>query len=154
MSQPIRGKVARILNSRELALNLGLEDGVMVGMFFDILDPIGEDIADPDTGEIIGSLERPKVRVKIIRAQERLSVATTFRKRRLNIGGAGLANTTRFAGSALSGLFLPPEFTTKQETLKTQEKTWEDLSEENSYVKTGDPAVQVMEPVDETVESS
>jgi hypothetical protein len=151
MSKPIRGKVARILNSKELALNLGAEDGVRIGMYFDILDPIGEDITDPDTGEVIGSLERPKVRVKIIRVQERLSVATTYRKKKINVGGAGLGSTPRFAGSALTGLFLPPEFLTWQETLKTQEKTWEDLSEENSYVKTGDPAVQVMEQVDETV---
>jgi hypothetical protein len=151
MSKPIRGKVARILNSKELALNLGAEDGVRIGMYFDILDPIGEDITDPDTGEVIGSLERPKVRVKIIRVQERLSVATTYRKKKINVGGAGLGSTPRFAGSALTGLFLPPEFLAWQETLKTQEKTWEDLSEENSYVKTGDPAVQVMEQVDETV---
>lgn len=151
MSQPIRGKVARILNSKELALNLGSKDGVKPGMFFDILDPIGEDITDPDTGEVIGSLERPKVRVKIIRVQERLSLATTYRKKKINVGGSGLGSPTRFAGSALTGLFLPPEFQTWQETLKTREKTWEDLSEEDSYVKTGDPAVQVLEPVDETV---
>ena len=151
MSQPIRGKVARILNSKELALNLGSKDGVKLGMFFDILDPIGEDITDPDTGEVIGSLERPKVRVKIVRIQERLSLATTYRKKKINVGGSGLGSPTRFAGSALTGLFLPPEFQTWQETLKTREKTWEDLSEEDSYVKTGDPAVQVLEPVDETV---
>jgi hypothetical protein len=151
MSQPIRGKVARILNSKELALNLGSKDGVKLGMFFDILDPIGEDITDPDTGEVIGSLERPKVRVKIVRVQERLSLATTYRKKKINVGGSGLGSPTRFAGSALTGLFLPPEFQTWQETLKTREKTWEDLSEEDSYVKTGDPAVQVLEPVDETV---
>ena len=30
---------------------------------------------------------------------------------------------------------------TKYETLKTDEKTWEDLSESESYVKTGDPVV-------------
>lgn len=152
MSQPIRGKVARILNSKELALNVGSKDGVRVGMYFDILDPVGEDIADPDTGEVIGSLELPKVRVKIMRVQERLSLATTYRKKKkINVGGSGLGSPTRFAGSALSGLFLPPEFQTWQETLKTREKTWEDLSEEDSYVKSGDPAVQVLEPVDETV---
>lgn len=151
MSEPIRGKVARILNSKELALNVGSQDGVKVGMYFDILDPVGEDITDPDTGEVIGSLERPKVRVKIIRVQERLSLATTYRKKKINVGGTGLGSPARIAGSALSGLFLPPEFRTWQETLKTREKTWEDLTEEDSYVKTGDPAIQVLEPVDETV---
>lgn len=33
---------------------------------------------------------------------------------------------------------------TRYETLKTREETWEDLEEEDSYVKTGDPVVQVL----------
>ena len=58
----IRGKVARILTARQLALNIGVKDGVKVGMLFDVLDPKGDDITDPDTGEVLGSLYRPKVR--------------------------------------------------------------------------------------------
>jgi len=54
--KPIRGKVARILNSRELAINVGSADGVDVGMYFDVLDPKGEDVKDPDSGEVLGSL--------------------------------------------------------------------------------------------------
>ena len=80
MSEPIRGKVARVLNSREIALTVGSSDGVVVGMFFDVMDPKGEDITDPDTGDILGSVERPKVRVQITKVQERLSVASTYRK--------------------------------------------------------------------------
>ena len=42
---------------------------------------------------------------------------------------------------------MPPEWTTDYvETLKTEEKTWEDLDEEESYVKVGDPVVQVDHP--------
>ena len=58
MTNLIRGKVARVINSRELALNIGSEHGVRVGMLFDVIDPKGEDIVDPETGDIIGSLER------------------------------------------------------------------------------------------------
>ena len=137
MTNPIRGKVARVLNSRELALNIGSEHGVRKGMLFDVIDPKGEDIVDPDTGDIIGSLERPKVRVRIISVQNRLSVASTYKKERVNIGGAGIGTST------FSQLFLKPEYVTQHETLKTEEKTWEDLSEEESYVKHGDPVVQV-----------
>ena len=46
--QLIQGKVARILNSRELAINIGSNNGVQAGMYFDILDPKGENITDPD----------------------------------------------------------------------------------------------------------
>jgi hypothetical protein len=137
MTNPIRGKVARVLNSRELALNIGSEHGVRKGMLFDVIDLKGEDIVDPDTGDIIGSLERPKVRVRIISVQNRLSVASTYKKERVNIGGAGIGTST------FSQLFLRPEYVTQHETLKTEEKTWEDLSEEESYVKHGDPVVQV-----------
>ncbi|HJP91231.1 MAG TPA: hypothetical protein VJ875_04700 [Pyrinomonadaceae bacterium] len=139
--EPLRGKVARILNSTELVINLGSKDGVTVGMDFDVLDPKGEDIKDPDTGETLGSLQRPKVRVKIKSTQERLSVASTFRETQVNVGGRGpdwITPTVR-----LSDILLPPKYVNKQETLKTTEKTWEDLDEKESYVKTGDPVVQV-----------
>lgn len=143
-SGPIRGKVAQILNSRELVINVGERHGVVADMYFDILDPKGEDITDPDTQEILGSLARPKVRVKITKVQERLSIATTFRKEKINIGGQG-ANIdfgfTRF--------LMPPTWITKYETLKTSEATWEDLDEEKSYVKTGDPVIQVAEEVED-----
>src|SRR5438034_4073982 len=51
--EPIRGKVARILNARELVINVGLAEGVAIGMYFDVLDPKGEDIKDPDSGEVL-----------------------------------------------------------------------------------------------------
>lgn len=137
MMNMIRGKVARVLNSRELALNIGSQHGVREGMLFDVIDPKGEDIVDPDTGDIIGSLERPKVRVKVISVQDKLSVASTYKKERVNVGGVGIGT------SAISQLFMQPEYVTQYETLKTEEKTWEDISEEESYVKSGDPVVQV-----------
>jgi hypothetical protein len=146
MRDPIRGKVARVLNSRELALNLGSEHGVKIGMFFDILDPKGDNITDPDTGEVIGSIERAKVRVKVVSVQARLSVASTYKKERVNIGGSG--PLVDFGSSGLSKLFLPPEYITQYETLKTQERTWEDLSEDESYVKSGDPVVEVQESIE------
>lgn len=143
MAELIRGKVARILNSREIAINVGAKHGVVAGMFFDILDPKGEDIRDPDTLEVLGSIDRPKVRVQVTGVQDSLSVASTFKKKQVNVGGRGIMAT-----QGLSDLFLPPKYVTKYETLKTDEKTWEDLSEAESYVKTGDPVVQVIVEVD------
>lgn len=145
---PIRGKVARILNTRELALNIGTRDGVQVGMLFDVLDAKGEDICDPDTGEVLGSLRRPKVRVRVDMVDQRLSVASTFRWKNVNTGGQGV---TDFAN--IYKLFEPPRWERRYETLKTTEKTWEDLDEEQSYVRTGDPVVQVF-PDEESQENS
>lgn len=137
----IRGKVARILNSRELALNVGLEHGVKPSMLFDVLDPTSENISDPDTGAIIGSVYRPKVRVKIVQIETKISVATTYRSKRVNIGGKGLG--------AWEDLFTPRNWIREYETLRTEEGTWEGLDEKNSYVATGDPVVQIIHDEDE-----
>lgn len=143
MTEPIRGKVARILNSREMVINVGAHSGVTVGMRFEVMDAKGEDIQDPDTGELLGSLERPKVKVKVNKVQERLSVASTYKQESVNVGGAGM--DTRAPGTySLRELFMPPKWETRYETLKTEEKTWEDLEEKDSYVKIGDPVVQVV----------
>jgi hypothetical protein len=142
MTNQIRGKVAQVLNSRELALNVGTERGVQVGMLFDVLEPKGEDIVDPDTGEVLGSLARPKVRIKVISVQPKLAVASTYKKERVNVGGVGIGS------AGLAQLLSPPEYVTQYETLKTTEKTWEDISEMDSYVKRGDPIVEVKVDLD------
>ncbi len=134
----ISGKVAQILNSRELVLNVGADAGVTLGMSFDVLDTKGEEIEDPDTGEVLGSLRRSKVRVEVSRVEDRMSVARTYRKSRINVGG-NMPEITHF-----SRAFLPPKWITKYETLKTDEKTWEQLEERESYVNTGDPVIQVL----------
>lgn len=146
MSDQIRAKVAGVLNSREIVITAGSKNGVVVGMYFDVMNPKGEDVTDPDTGEIIGSIERPKVRVQVTQVQERISVASTFKKQKVNIGGTGSGLFGDLG--AVSRALMPPKYVTKYETLKTDEKTWEDLEEEQSYVKTGDPVVQVVDEID------
>jgi hypothetical protein len=148
MPELIRGKVARILNSREVAINVGSGRGVVVGMRFDVMDTTGGDIKDPDTGEKLGCVDRPKVRVEFSRVQERLSVAITYREEAVNVGGVGFGGGLG-SSPALSRVLMPPKWVTRYETLKTREETWENLDEEDSYVKTGDPVVQVLGDLDE-----
>lgn len=134
---PIRGKVARILTSREVAINLGSDDGVIPGMYFDILHEEGQEIQDPDTGDILGNIDRPKIRVKVTHVHGKLSLAATFKKKRTNRGG-------QYYLEGLSKALMPPRWVTEYETFKTEEKTWENLDERDSFVKTGDPVVQVL----------
>lgn len=134
MKQPIRGKVARILNSREVALNIGSRDGVGVDMYFDILDPQMQDISDPDSEEVLGSIQRPKVRVRITWVDDRLSVATTFRQTTVNVGGQL---------SSFSRALMPEKWVTKYETLKSRDTEAEPLAEDESLVDRGDPVVEV-----------
>ena len=145
MMEPIRGKVARVLNTREIAINVGTSQGVTLGMRFDVMDANEMDITDPDTGKVLGSLERPKVRVEIIHVQEDLSVAQTP-ETTVNLGGTGTLNLRDTLGPLARSLILP-HWVTRYETLKkTGKNTKEELDEEDSRVKIGDPIVQVLEP--------
>lgn len=141
--KPIRGKVARVLNNRNVALNKGRKDGVEAGMVFNILNPLGADITDPDTGERLGAVELSKATVKVTDVQERLSVASTFRFSRVNVGGE--ARNFSLTQGALAKMFQPPKWETRYETLEVDEDAENELSEEDSRVKIGDPVVQAIE---------
>ena len=134
--EPIHGKVARVLNSREVALNIGSNDGVEVGMIFKILSTKGSDIRDPDSGELLGSVDVVKTSVKVTIVQERVAVASTYRTYKVNVGGAALG---------LSRWFEPPKWETRFETLKIDEADTEELDEEDAIVHAGDPVVQKIE---------
>ena len=72
----IDGKVAKVLNSRELIINRGASDGVKIGMVFNVEGRIS--IVDPDSKESLGSIIRPKVSVEIVEIEPRFSIARTF----------------------------------------------------------------------------
>ena len=136
-TEPIRGKVARIINAREVVLNIGQSQGVKVGMSFDILTPKGLDIRDPDTGENLGSFQRAKNRVRVIQAQDKLSLASTYRSR-------SVADALAEAFFGTRALQTTTSRKNQFETLRTNRDTWENLPDEDSYVSEGDPVVQVL----------
>ena len=146
MTQPIRGKVARVLNKREIAINIGANHGVTIGMYFDVMDVNETDIIDPDTNEVLGSIERPVVRVKVTHIQEKLSVASTYKSERVNVGGTAPRSTSILdATLSLSGYLSPPRWVKKYETLEDTGETKTPLDEEKSKVKAGAPVVQVFD---------
>jgi hypothetical protein len=76
-AKAIMGKVAKVLNARELAINRGVDDGVQLGMRFQVLEPEVV-IEDPDTKEQLGLLQRGKIKVKVVEAHAKYSVAQTY----------------------------------------------------------------------------
>ena len=153
MITPIRGKVARVLNAREIVINIGTANGVTVGMYFNVIDPKEEDIRDPDTGEVLGSIGRPKVRVQVTHVEEKLSVAATYRSKQVKLGGSG--HLEALALGPFARALMPSGWVTKYETLRKTEHPrakFGDLEEEDSYVNIGDLVVQVIEEVDTEVE--
>lgn len=128
----IRGKVAAILSRRELILNLGTANDVRVGMKFVILNSKGIDVRDPDTGVVLGTVEVPKTVVKVVRVDgEHLCVARTFRT---IAGTPGIFNTM----PNLAGTRSRPETL----DIESGSSLKAELSEEESYIKPGDIAVE------------
>ncbi len=108
-------------------------------MVFKILGAKGTEITDPDTGEVLGSVELEKASVRVTDVQERIAVASTYRSQKVNVGGKPIPTTN---------LFGAPKWETQFETLKTNEALPVDLDEKDAYVSTGDPVVQVLTDVE------
>ncbi len=131
----IEGKVAAILNERELVINKGKIMGVKKEMIFGVLET-REGIQDPDTGEVLGSVESVKIRVKVVDVQPKLSVCRTYETYQANIGGTG------------KPLFLtifepPPKWITRVKTLKSEDAEFKGLGVTGSFVQIGDNVRQL-----------
>ena len=146
MSEPIRGKVARVLNGQEIVINAGIVDGVTVGMDFNVMDTNGEDIKDPDTNEVLGTIERPKIRVRIIHAQEKLAVATPppSKERDTDIF-ADLTDSAIPTLGPVARSLMPPSWVARYEKPRKTAETSDALNEKDPGVKIGDTVVQVIE---------
>lgn len=99
MPQPIRGKVAQILSSTELVMNVGSADGVTVGMPFNVVRIT--EIKDPDTSKVLGKVERPKISLKVTEVQNELSAASVVGTRTI------LDRTGPFVSSLLNSNKVP-----------------------------------------------
>lgn len=116
------GKVAQILSEHELVINLGARDGVSQGMRFAVMAMIPTEVKDPDTGEVLGTVEREKVRVEVVELQERLAVCRPYR-------GEGFRFPSAF--DVLLG--------SRSDALKIVDDSLpQPLSPAESYVKVGD----------------
>jgi hypothetical protein len=131
----LQGKVAKVLNEREVAINIGQAQGVRKGMRFAILAATPEEISDPDTGEALDIVDRTKVLVEATEVRPKITICSTFRT--TTIPGGGFAT-----GYALSRLFAQPQEVF--ETLRAKDSSLPlPLSPEESYVKIGDRVKQV-----------
>ena len=126
----LQGSVAQIINARELAINIGKNHGVKKGMIFAILAPTILEIHDPESGELLDTMDREKVKVKADEVRPKITICKTYHKKYTS------------GGAFYLGLMDPPREVV--ETLKADDESYpEPLSEEESYVKIGDRVVLV-----------
>jgi len=133
----IKGKVSGVINERELSINIGSKHGVRRGMKFKILADKPMEIRDPGSNELLGNIDREKVQVQASEVYEKFSICKTFRKS--IVGGLSFLGSRAWAEMFSPAREIP-------ETLKADDSALPPpLSEEESYVKKGDRAVQIVE---------
>ncbi len=124
------GKVAKILNSREIVINKGATDGVKAGMRFNIQERETA-IVDPDSNENLGKLMRSKISVEVMDVESRFSVARTFETyQALN-------------PEAMSHLSISPRYITRVKKIRAESGF--DFREDSVSVSVGDPVVEITE---------
>jgi hypothetical protein len=128
-SKALEGLVAGVLNERELVINIGETSGVRKGMIFKVLADEPVDILDPVTDESLGQLILEKIRVKVSKVDEKLSICRTYRK--------------RVIGNLSLNIFEPRQEVL--ETLNADDPSYiKPLSEKESFIRRGDRVVQVL----------
>lgn len=141
MSNKITGQVADLVDDRTLIINRGTKNGVSVGMLFMVYDATGKIVKDPTTGDELGKIKLPKIEVKVIHADEKYSIAETYKFREVNVGGVNPLLGTQ-------NLFSPPKYVKQYETFEIEPTTKRKLNAEKSLVKIGDIVEQVTISID------
>ena len=135
----LEGRVASILNARELVINIGSDAGVERGQKFAVLAASPLRIKDPTSGAMLDEIDRDKIRVEAHEVRTKIAICRTYR---MKGGGAGL-RLSDAASAKLVDMFGP----SRLETLRADDsEKLPPLSEKESYVKINDRVVAVDDP--------
>ena len=125
----LAGKVAAVINRRELIINRGADAGVQEGMKFKVMDHLLE-ITDPESREILGTLEREKVRVKVSEVHPKFSIAMTY-------------ETYQVSEPAVLPGMLSPQRVTRVRTLEMSNDIVQSPDDRVASVREGDLVVEL-----------
>ena len=137
----IEGRVAQLLNARELVINRGSSHGVVDGMKFAVLAQFPLEIRDPETDQVVGTIDREKVRVRVMQVMEKISICSTYRTKLL---AGGALHDIKYLGfyTAISEMYREPKEV--PETLEAKSESLPPpLKPEDGYVKINDRVIQV-----------
>lgn len=125
----IEGKVAKVLNSREIALNKGGSDGVIPGMKFNVQGLVF--ISDPDSHETLGSVMRPKIAVEVIEVEPQFSIARSFETYETR-EPTGLLDISHLVGP-------------RRVPKRIREGFSDEYREDSVFISVGDPVVEILQ---------
>jgi len=128
LTNPILGRVARIVDSHSLAINVGTQHGLKKGMEFAVISDELEHITDPDTDEIIGEIPCVKLKVRVRDTFSTMSIATTYET---YTTGGGI-------NSGVADMFAPR--VERRERIRTDDKL---VAPEDWKVSVGDKVMQI-----------
>jgi hypothetical protein len=133
---PIQGKVAAILNERDLVINKGRSDGISEGMTFQVTQP-DVPIRDPDSGLELGVLVRDKIKVRVFEIHPQFSVAKTYETYSARVPSEVQQALSRVAGRTVTRV--------RKILAESSEQEGDTIGREGSTVYVGDPVVQITE---------
>jgi len=133
--ETLQGRVAAIVNARELVINIGSNHGVILGMKFAIMAATPLEIKDPSTGKVLDRLDREKVRVEATEVREFITICRTYRVKHIPAGTASFSDISTWLREPRD---VPETLSVRDSSLPPP------LPEEESYVKVNDRAIQVM----------
>jgi hypothetical protein len=140
----IHGKVAAILNERDLVINRGRDDGVSEGMLFNVSEP-NVSIKDPDSGVELGVLTREKIKVRVFEVHSHFSVAKTYETYAVAEPPA-LAQAGALFVTAMERSFQPRNVTrVRRILLEPAAQKTVTIGVEGSTVNIGDPVTEITE---------
>ena len=130
----IEGKIARVLNTRELVINRGSENGVAQDMEFAVMEP-QLSILDPETRESLGSLEREKIRVRVFETYLKFSLARTYETFTAHVPSDLEQAMTAYRGRTVTRV--------RKIIIESPGQNTATIGQEGSTIQIGDPVVQI-----------
>lgn len=132
---PLEGKIAEVLDTYRVVVNIGGDDGVKEGMEFEIFEQKGG-YTDPDTGEDLGTREVVKARVEVVELYDKMSVMESAETER----HSPLTDAVRMYTSSQRTKQLPTE-----SNVETDERTVERGDQVREINESGDDVSEDVE---------
>lgn len=138
----VQGKVAMILNDREVVINRGKEHGVELGTRYKVVETV--QVKDPDTKETIGTIEREKIRFEIAHLEPAMSIARTYETYTYG-GHPAFRDNDSLRRHLNPSANIMPRTDVKRIRPSSQESTGENTGPDAVPIEIGDVVVEVTE---------